>query len=97
LHEGRLWVIEQDPDRLTAFDPQSGERLVTVDLPGPGGGLAIEGSVGFVTTSHPFSGVSIVDLAKGELGGYLRFEAEIPEVCDVTVVPHRYPEIVGSY
>lgn len=41
-----------------------------------------------------FSGLWAVDLESGETRGYLRFEADVPEVYDVAVLPGcRFPEI----
>jgi hypothetical protein len=93
LYEDRLWVVEHEPSRLVALDPDTGERTATVGLPAPAGGIAVSGSAAFVALSEPASGVAVVDLARAELGPYLRFEAEVAEILDVAVLPHRYPEI----
>jgi hypothetical protein len=96
LYEDRLWVVEHEPSRLVALDPDTGERTATIELPAPPGGIAVSGSAAFVALSEPASGVAVVDLARAQLGPYLRFEAEVPEIVDVAVLPSRYPEIVLS-
>ncbi len=108
LHDGRLLVLERDLDRVSVVEPDSGERLTVAELPGSPRGLAVLGSTAFVALSRvrsadsvpsaaPFSGVSVVDLGRGVVGGYLRFEGEIAEVSDVVALPFRYPEIAAGY
>ena len=39
------------------------------------------------------SGVWVVDLRRGTVAGFLRFEDAVQEIAGVALLPHRWPEI----
>jgi hypothetical protein len=110
LGDERLWLVERDVACLASIDLRTRESERVADLPGWPQGLAIVGSAALVALSRnrpaeatsagepaePYGGVALIDLASGDEAGYLRF-ATLPEVLDVAVLRHRYPEVGRRY
>ncbi|MCW2603123.1 MAG: repeat-containing protein [Pseudonocardiales bacterium] len=111
-YRGQLWILQSGNGTLGTVDLDTGQVTTVATLPGFTRGLAFAGQYAFVGLSQVREtvfeglpiverddracGVWVVDITTGTTVGYVKFEGDVQEIFDVTVVGHQFPEVVGG-
>lgn len=109
-HRGKLWILQSGDGTLGTVDPATGEVTTVATLPGFTRGLAFAGQYAFVGLSQVREtvfeglpiveredracGVWVVDITTGDTVGYVKFEGDVQEIFDVTIIGHQYPQVL---